>query len=113
MNPVRATLARTAPLASTSFGAKLTVSDAFKLADEASIAWIVHNSSGAILDYGTTRQLVTRNQTLALIARDGGCTPPRSHRQSGWRIVMKVGVPWYIPPRWMDSVQRPRRNVRQ
>jgi len=30
----------------------------------------------------------------------------------GWRIVMQSGVPWFIPPRWIDADQKPRRNDR-
>ncbi|MEO7287479.1 MAG: DUF222 domain-containing protein [Jatrophihabitantaceae bacterium] len=63
-------------LASTSFGQKLTVPQALRLADEASIAWIVHNSSGGIVNHGRTQRLATPHQTLALIARDQGCAFP-------------------------------------
>ncbi|MDQ2955794.1 MAG: HNH endonuclease [Actinomycetota bacterium] len=63
-------------LASTSFGQKLTIDQALRIADQASIAWIVHNSNGGILNYGRTRRIATQGQTLALIARDKGCSFP-------------------------------------
>nr|MDQ2957487.1 HNH endonuclease [Actinomycetota bacterium] len=63
-------------LAATSFGQKLTVDQALRIADQASIAWIVHNSAGGILSYGRTRRIATQGQTLALIARDKGCSFP-------------------------------------
>ena len=33
-------------------------------------------ASGAVLDLGRTRRIASRSQTLALIARDGGCSFP-------------------------------------
>ncbi|HEV2886978.1 MAG TPA: DUF222 domain-containing protein [Jatrophihabitans sp.] len=135
-------------LATTSFGERLRVEQALRLADQAAIAWIVHNSTGGILNYGTTRRLASSTQTLALIARDQGCTfpgcmdPPewtekhhitpwarggptdlenlcllcdfhhdRFDRQ-GWQITMHSGVPWFVPPAWLDAEQKPLRNVR-
>lgn len=63
-------------LASTSYGQKLTVDQALRIADEAAIGWIVHSSKGGVLNYGTTRRVATDKQTLALIARDKGCAFP-------------------------------------
>lgn len=130
-------------LATTSYGQKLKVDQALRLADQAAIAWIVHNSTGGILDYGTTRRVASDKQTLALIARDQGCCfpgcadPPewteRHHiipwreggqtevnnlcllcdfhhdriDTGGWRITMRDGVPWFVPPAWLDPEQRP------
>ncbi len=135
-------------LATTSYGQKLSVDQALRMADEAAIAWVVHNGQGGILNYGTTRRLAGPEQTLALIARDRGCafpgcadppewterhhiTPWRRHGPTnldnlcllcdfhhdridtgGWTIKMKRGVPWFIPPTWIDPQQRPRRNER-
>jgi hypothetical protein len=135
-------------LAATSYGQKLSVDQALRLADQAAIAWIVHNSRGGVVNYGTTRRLASDKQTLALIARDQGCCfpgctdPPewteRHHiipwreggrtdldnlcllcdhhhdriDTGGWRIVMLDGVPWFVPPAWLDPEQTPRRNVR-
>lgn len=63
-------------LAATSFGQLLHVDQALRLADQACIGWIVHNSRGGILNYGTTRRIATDKQSLALIARDQGCAFP-------------------------------------
>lgn len=137
-----------AGLASTSFRQKLTVDQALRIADQAAIAWIVHNSTGGILNYGTTRRVATDKQTLALIARDQGCAfpgcadPPewteKHHIVSwrdggftdldnlcllcdyhhdridtgGWQVTMRDGLPWFIPPAWIDPEQRPQRNIR-
>lgn len=135
-------------LASTSFGQRLSVEQALHLADQAAIAWIVHNSTGGIVSYGTTRRVASDKQTLALIARDQGCAfpgctdPPewteRHHiipwrrggrtdlanlcllcdfhhdriDTGGWRVTMRDGLPWFIPPAWIDPAQRPQRNIR-
>jgi hypothetical protein len=137
-----------AGLAATSYGQQLSVAQALRLADQAAIAWIVHNSKGGILNYGTARRVASDKQTLALIARDRGCSfpgcvdPPewteRHHiipwreggrtdldnlcllcdyhhdriDTGGWRITMRDGVPWFIPPAWLDPDQEPQRNVR-
>ncbi|MEO7260143.1 MAG: DUF222 domain-containing protein [Jatrophihabitantaceae bacterium] len=73
-------------LASTSYQQRLSVDQALRLADQAAIAWIVHNSKGGILNYGTTRRVATDKQTLALIARDKGCAFP------GWRFQPVVAT---------------------
>ena len=135
-------------LATTSYGQKLSVDQALRLADQAAIAWIVRNSKGGILNYGTTRRVATDKQTLALIARDQGCCfpgcadpPERTERHhivpwreggqtdldnlcllcgfhhhridtGGWQVTMRDGVPWFLPPAWLDPRQEPRRNVR-
>jgi Domain of unknown function (DUF222)/HNH endonuclease len=81
-------------LATTSYGQKLSVDQALRLADQAAIGWIVHNSTGGILNYGTTRRVASDKQTLALIARDQGCAfpgcadPPEwteKHHIKAWR----------------------------
>jgi hypothetical protein len=135
-------------LIATSFGQRLTVDQGLRLADQASVGWVVHNSMGGLLAYGRSNRIASDKQTLALIARDKGCTfpgctdPPewteRHHvvpwseggptdldnlcllcdfhhdriDTGGWRIVMRDGVPWFIPPRWLDPDQRPQRNLR-
>jgi hypothetical protein len=135
-------------LAATSFGQTMSVDQALRIADQACIAWVVHNSKGGVLNYGTTQRCATEKQTLALIARDKGCAfpgctdPPEwtekhhvvpwsqggqtdlnnlvllcDHHHDridshGWRIVMQAGVAWFIPPRWIDAGQTPRRNRR-
>jgi hypothetical protein len=101
-----------------------------------------------VLAEGRTKRIATRAQTLALIARDRGCSfpdcdkPPewtqrhhihawsdggrtdldnltllcaphhRDFDRQGWRAVMREGLPWWIPPPWIDPGQRPRQNQR-
>jgi len=133
-------------LVSTGFGQLLHVDQAMRVADQASIAWVVHGSRGGVLNYGTTRRVASDKQTLALIARDQGCTfpgctdPPEWTEKhhivawaqggstdldnlcllcgyhhdridtGGWQITMRDGVPWFVPPAWIDAEQKPRRN---
>ena len=63
-------------LAVTSFGQQLQVAEALRLADQATIAWVVHNSAGGVLNYGRKQRVADKRQTLALIARDRGCAFP-------------------------------------
>jgi uncharacterized protein DUF222/HNH endonuclease len=135
-------------LAHTSYGQKLSVDQALRIADQAAIGWLIHNSTGAILNFGTTRRVASDKQTLALIARDQGCSfpgcadPPEWTEKhhitawrhggatdldnlcllcdfhhdridtGGWSITMRDGVPWFVPPIWLDPDQKPRRNIR-
>jgi hypothetical protein len=46
------------------------------LADQAEIAWCVKDANGAVLDLYRTRRIASSAQTLALIARDRGCSFP-------------------------------------
>jgi hypothetical protein len=80
-------------LAATSFGDTLSVPQALRLADEASIAWVVHDSQGGILNYGTTQRLASPKQTLALIARDHGCAFPGCTSPPEWAERHHV-TPW-------------------
>jgi len=63
-------------LAETSFGQPLPVGDALALADEASLHLLLRDQHGAILKHGRTKRIATRAQTIALIARDRGCSFP-------------------------------------
>jgi hypothetical protein len=80
-------------LAATSYGQKLSVDRALRLADQAAIAWIVHNSKGGIINYGTTRRVASDKQTLALIARDKGCAFPGCADPPEWTERHHI-VPW-------------------
>ena len=57
-------------------GSPVSARQARDLADQADIAFCVKSSKGAVLDLYRTRRIATPAQTLALIARDGGCSFP-------------------------------------
>jgi hypothetical protein len=80
-------------LATTSFGQKLTVRTALRIAGQASIAWIVHGSRRKPLLLGRTRRLANEDQTLALIARDQGCAFPSCRKPPEWTEKHHVR-PW-------------------
>jgi hypothetical protein len=80
-------------LAHTSYSQQLTVDQALRLADQAAIAWIVHNSQGGNLNYGTTQRLATNKQILALIARDQGCAFPGCTSPPQWTEKHHI-IPW-------------------
>jgi hypothetical protein len=71
-------------LAQTSFGKQLSVDQALKLADEAALTLLMADASGAVLSLGRTKRIATRAQTLALIARDQGCTFPGCDKPPEW-----------------------------
>jgi Domain of unknown function (DUF222) len=73
-------------LTATSFEQKSSVDQALRIADQACIAWVVHNSKGGVLNYGTTLRCATEKQTLALVARDKGCAFP------AWRFQPVVAT---------------------
>ncbi len=70
--------------AETSFGQLITVSQALKLADEASISLLLRDARGVMLSHGRAKRIATRSQTLALIARDRGCTFPDCDKPPEW-----------------------------
>jgi len=35
----------------------------------------------------------------------------REHQKRGWAVRMRDGLPVWIPPRWIDRTQTPRRNT--
>ena len=57
-------------------GSPVSARTASDLADQADIAFCVKSAKGAVLDLYRTRRIATPAQTLALIARDGGCSFP-------------------------------------
>ncbi|MBV9823037.1 MAG: DUF222 domain-containing protein [Actinobacteria bacterium] len=63
-------------LAETSFGHLLRVDDALRMADEASLHFLLRDQHGAVLRHGRTKRIATRAQTIALTARDRGCSFP-------------------------------------
>lgn len=103
----------------TSFGQLLSVGQALRMADEAAITIVGHASNGAVLTLGRTRRLASRAQTLALIARDKGCSfpgcdkPPehtQRHHVIGWADggSTDVDTPLVIKT---SSVSCPQRRV--
>jgi hypothetical protein len=65
-------------------GSPVSAATVIDLADQADVAWCVKNSRGAVLALGRDRRLASRNQTLALIARDGGCSFPGCDMPQEW-----------------------------
>jgi hypothetical protein len=70
--------------AETSFGQLISIPDALRLADEANLTFLLQNAQGAILAEGRSRRTASRAQTLALIARDRGCSFPDCDRPPEW-----------------------------
>ena len=60
----------------TTDGTLMPTAKLLELANNADIIPAVLTASGAVLDLGRTRRIASRPQTLALIARDGGCSFP-------------------------------------
>jgi hypothetical protein len=65
-----------AGLAETSDGSMLTPQQLLRIADEAEIWPTIINRNGVPLALGRTQRLASKGQTMALIARDGGCSFP-------------------------------------
>ena len=70
--------------AQTSFGQLISIPDTLRLADETSLTFLLQNAKGAILAEGRSRRIATRAQTLALIARDKGCSFPDCDKPPEW-----------------------------
>ena len=70
--------------ATTSDGTDLSVAAALRMADEAEVIPTVLNDAGGILAVGRSRRIATRTQTLALYARDGGCSFPGCDHPPEW-----------------------------
>ena len=73
-----------AGLAETSDGSQLTSDQLLRIADEADIWPTVINSDGVPLTLGRTQRLASKGQTMALIARDGGCSFPGCAHPPAW-----------------------------
>ena len=65
-------------------GTRLTVPQLLQLATEAEVIPAVLNQAGAVLTLGRSRRIASRAQTLALVARDGGCSFPGCDRPPEW-----------------------------
>jgi hypothetical protein len=82
-------------LVDTSTGEVLSIPEALRLATEAEIAPVVMSAAGRPLHLGRTRRLATPSQTLALIARDGGCSFPGCTIPPEWCERHHI-VPWHL-----------------
>jgi len=71
-------------LAETSTGQQLPVAGALRLADQAELAVLLTDATGRPLDLYRNRRLASPSQTLALIARDKGCTFPGCTMPPEW-----------------------------
>lgn len=65
-------------------GTPVSVTNALTLADQADLAWCVKTPKGAVLDLYRSRRIASPAQTLALIARDGGCSFPGCGTAPSW-----------------------------
>jgi hypothetical protein len=65
-----------AGLGETADGTQLTAEQLLRIADEADIWPTIINGDGVPLALGRTRRLASPGQTMALIARDAGCSFP-------------------------------------
>jgi Domain of unknown function (DUF222)/HNH endonuclease len=68
----------------TSDGTRLSTDAVLGLADQADVVTVVLSPLGAVLDLGRTRRCASPTQTLALIARDLGCSFPGCQRPPEW-----------------------------
>lgn len=76
-------LARTGH-AITSDGTPISTREVLRLAGQADILPAVLSAGGAVLELGRTRRIASPTQTMALIARDGGCSFPGCEHPPQW-----------------------------
>jgi hypothetical protein len=70
--------------AETSFGQLISIPEALRLAGEADLALMLCNGRGSVLAEHRAKRIATRSQTLALIARDRGCSFPDCDSPPEW-----------------------------
>jgi hypothetical protein len=70
--------------ATTTDGTPITTRQLLEMANQAEIIPTVLNQTGAVLNLGRTRRIASSSQTLALIARDHGCSFPSCDRDPQW-----------------------------
>ncbi len=75
-------------------GTLISSREARRVADQADIAFCFTNAKGAILDLYRSRRIATPAQTLALIARDAGCSFPGCDVAPQWCERHHV-IAWY------------------
>ena len=71
-------------LAETTDGTQLTPEQLLRIADEAEIWPTIINHNGVPLALGRTQRLASKGQTMALTARDGGCSFPGCTHPPSW-----------------------------
>ena len=65
-------------------GTLISLAQVAELLDQAEIAWCVEDAKGAVLDLGRSRRIASPAQTLAMIARDQGCSFPGCDVSPEW-----------------------------
>ena len=73
-----------AGIAETTDGSQLSADQLLRIADQAEIWPTIIDSNGVALALGRTRRIATRGQTMALIAREGGCSFPGCDHPPQW-----------------------------
>lgn len=68
----------------TSEGTRLSAAAVLELAEQAEVIPAVLNDASAVLSLGRSRRIASREQTLALVARDGGCSFPGCDHPPEW-----------------------------
>lgn len=69
---------------------QLSITQLLQMAGDAHVIPVICTDTGGILAYGRGRRLASREQRLALAARDGGCCLPGCDRPSAWTEVHHV-----------------------
>jgi hypothetical protein len=77
-------LATRTGLAHTEHGTTIPLPQALALADQAVIYTVVHDAKGVPLHLGRTTRIATVGQSIALAARDRGCSHPGCDRPPSW-----------------------------
>jgi Domain of unknown function (DUF222)/HNH endonuclease len=77
-------LLQRAGIAETTDGSQLSADQLLRIADEAEIWPTVIDRTGVPLALGRTRRIASRGQTMALIAREGGCSFPGCDHPPQW-----------------------------
>lgn len=88
-----ADLRRRVGLGRTADGVRLSIRGMLELAEQAHILPTVLSGAGAVVAQGRNRRIATPSQTLALVARDGGCSFPGCDRAPEWCERHHI-VPW-------------------
>jgi Domain of unknown function (DUF222)/HNH endonuclease len=73
-----------AGIAETTEGTQLSSDQLLRIADEAEIWPTILDRNGVPLALGRTRRIASRGQTMALIAREGGCSFPGCDHPPQW-----------------------------